>query len=91
MRGMSKPSAGIPMLMKAMGVDLSQIEDQAKQFVMVIVESLQRIEAKQNEILQRLKELEDGRSSESGNGTGASGSGFAQSDNQNGSATRTSE
>jgi ribosomal silencing factor RsfS len=62
---MSKPPAGIPMLMKAMGLDLSQIEDQAKQFVMAIVESLRRIESRQEEILRRLKELEDGRSSKS--------------------------
>jgi hypothetical protein len=84
---MSKPSAGIPMLMKAMGVDLSQIEDQAKQFVTAIIESLQRIEIKQNEILQRVKELEDGCSNKSAVGTDAGGSGFAQSDNQNGSGT----
>lgn len=58
--------SGVPMLLKAMGVDLSQIENQAKQFVTVIVESLQRIEAKQDTILRELEKL-NGRSSESTN------------------------
>lgn len=76
------------MLMKAMGVDLSQIEDQAKQFVTAIIEALQRIEAKQNEILHRLEGLEHGRSSEGTTGISPGGNRFAQSDNQNGSGTQ---
>ena len=64
------------MLMKAMGVDLSQIEDQAKQFVTAIIESLQRIEAKQDTILLAL-EKQNGSSSGSTNQPHASGSGRA--------------
>lgn len=79
--GMEKPSGGVPMLLKAMGIDLSQIEYQAKQFVSAILETLQRLEAKQDAILTAL-EKKDGRSDENSTRIDAGGSGRAEGGDQ---------
>lgn len=68
------------MLLKAMGVDITQIEDQAKQFVTAIIEALQRIEVKQDKIIHALENegrilpegIQHGRSDKDASGTSAS-------------------
>jgi hypothetical protein len=55
---MAKPStapSGVQMMMRAMGIDLGAIEEQAKQFVTAFATKLDAIEANQQEILRLLR------------------------------------